>query len=140
MKYGQNLTWFLSELSLAEPEQFETGSIEIIGENEQGQEGSVEVEVPDLALAAKNRIEELEARLKAATNKSRAEAVMGFVNVQLGAFESNFIETNQVSLYSMYRFAQHHIKDNYGEDIKNLADVFSEEFANECRSPEEITQ
>ena len=59
-KFGKNLTWFLSELSLSETEQFETGSIEIIGENEQGQEGSTEVDVQDLALAAKNRIELLQ--------------------------------------------------------------------------------
>jgi hypothetical protein len=60
MNYGKNLTWLLSEVSLADTEQFETGSIEIIGENNQGQEGSTEVEIPDLALAAKNRIESLQ--------------------------------------------------------------------------------
>lgn len=60
MKYGKNLTWILSELSLADAEQFESGSIEIIGENEQSQEGSIEVEISDLAGAAKDRIEKLE--------------------------------------------------------------------------------
>jgi hypothetical protein len=77
---------------------------------------------------------------KTEENKIKADAVMEFVNIQLGAFESNFVETNQVSLYSMYRFAQHHVKDNYEQETKNLADVYSVEFANECRSTEELTQ
>ncbi len=60
MKYHKNLTWFLSQLAAAEPEQFETGEIEIIGEDEQGREGSVDVSVAELALAAGNRIDNLE--------------------------------------------------------------------------------
>ena len=60
MKYGNNLKWFLTEVSNAEADQFETGSIEIFGENEQGQEGSCEIEITDLMTAACDRIEELE--------------------------------------------------------------------------------
>lgn len=75
MEYGKNLTWFLSEVSLADTEQFETGSIEIIGENVQGQEGSTEVEIPDLALAAKNRIEELEKLLATSAEREQGMAV-----------------------------------------------------------------
>jgi len=58
--YGKNLTWFLSQVAIAEPEQFETGEIEIYGENEQGQEGSTDVVITELATAAKERIEFLE--------------------------------------------------------------------------------
>lgn len=61
MDYGKNLTWFLSELANAELEQIEHGSIEIYGENEQGQEGSTEIEITELVQAAVNRIESLEA-------------------------------------------------------------------------------
>jgi len=64
MKYGKNVTWFLNELASAELEQIEAGSIEIIGENEQGQEGSTEVEITDLAQAASDRIIELEHAIK----------------------------------------------------------------------------
>lgn len=60
MKYGKNLIWFLGELANAEAEQYETGTIEIIGENEQGQEGSTEFEVSELVRAAISRIENLE--------------------------------------------------------------------------------
>lgn len=65
MKYSKkNLAWFLSELALAEPEQYESGSMEIIGEDEQGCEGSCEIEICDLAFAASKRIEELESTIK----------------------------------------------------------------------------
>jgi len=62
--YSKNLTWFLSQVALAEPEQFETGEIEIYGENEQGQEGSTDVDIAELASAAQNRIEFLERSLR----------------------------------------------------------------------------
>lgn len=68
MKYGKNLKWFLSEVANAEPDQYETGSIEIIGENEQGQEGSCEIEIDDLMNAACSRIAELETQLKNTQN------------------------------------------------------------------------
>lgn len=51
----------------------------------------------------------------------KASAVMDFVNTQVGAFESGFVDDNEVSLYSMYRYAQHHVKDNYGVEVKNMA-------------------
>ncbi len=60
MKYGKNLKWVLNEVANAEPDQYETGSIEIFGENEQGQEGSCEIEIDDLMNAACDRISELE--------------------------------------------------------------------------------
>lgn len=59
-------------------------------------------------------------------NDIKAQAVMEFVNVQVGAFESGFVVSNCVSLYSMYRFAQHHVKDNYGLETK----LMSEEWGN----------
>ena len=55
-------------------------------------------------------------------NAMKAAAVMEFVNVQIGAFESGFVETNETSLYSLYRFAQHHVKDNYGTETKSMND------------------
>lgn len=72
-------------------------------------------------------------------NEIKAEAVMTFVNTQIGAFESGFVETNQVSLYSMYRFAQHHVKDSYVYDARLMSSVWGEKLAKEARSPEEKT-
>jgi hypothetical protein len=60
MAFGNNLVWFLNELANSEIEQFETGSIEIYGENKSGQEGSCEVDVLELVRAAIERITTLE--------------------------------------------------------------------------------
>ena len=58
--FGKHLTWFLGEVSQADSEQLEDGAIEIFGEDEQGREGSCVIEIPNLAHAAKDRIESLE--------------------------------------------------------------------------------
>ncbi|QUM78758.1 hypothetical protein HWV00_21025 (plasmid) [Moritella sp. 24] len=63
MEYGNNLPWFLSELANADEDQLGDGAIEVYGENDQGQEGSVEIEITDLASAASTRILELESQL-----------------------------------------------------------------------------
>lgn len=54
--FGANLIWFLSELESAEDYQFETGQIEILGADESGNEGAIEVSVQDLAGAAVSEI------------------------------------------------------------------------------------
>jgi len=63
MDYEKNLCWFLNEVGNTDLEQIETGSVEIFGVDEQGQEGSCEVEITELAQAAASRIEELEERI-----------------------------------------------------------------------------
>lgn len=67
----------------------------------------------------------------------KASAVMEFVNVQVGAFEAGFVSTNITSLYSMYRFAQHHVKDNYNVDTKLMRDVWGDAIAECARSDHE---
>lgn len=62
-KLTKNLKWFLSELAVAEPEQYESGTLEIVCENEAGAEGICDVDIEDLAVASKTRIEELERAL-----------------------------------------------------------------------------
>lgn len=78
--YGKNLTWFLGQVAITEPEQFETGEIEIYGEDEQGREGSTDVDLTDLALAAKTRIESLERTLRTISELSEklSVSVMGY--------------------------------------------------------------
>lgn len=58
------LMWALSELAVSEPEQIETGVIEVVGENEQGIEGSSEFNIFDLAEEALNTIQSLKAQNK----------------------------------------------------------------------------
>lgn len=90
MTYGKNLTWFLSQVALADADHFESGSIEIAGVNEQGQEGSTDVEIPDLALAAKNKIEELEKLLIASAEREEGMLVaIGNLQSQLEPTDAN---------------------------------------------------
>lgn len=57
------------------------------------------------------------ANFKKIYRAGQASAVMNFVNTQVCAFELNFAESCEVSLFSLYRFAQHHVKDNYNIDL-----------------------
>lgn len=59
----------------------------------------------------------------------KAAAVMEFVNVQVGAFEACFVDTPETSLYSMYRFAQHHVKDNFGVIVPSMAERWGNDLA-----------
>lgn len=70
-------------------------------------------------------------------NKIQSDAVMHFVNTQVGAFETGFVEGNEVSLYSLYRFAQLHALDNYKVEIKNMNEAWGEETTKECRNKSE---
>ena len=71
-------------------------------------------------------------------NLGKSSAVMEFVNTQIGAFETGFVNTSEVSLYSLYRFAQLHVKDNYKVDVPMFSDQWSEDLEAEVRSKSEI--
>tara|TARA_R110000822_G_scaffold58228_5_gene145758 strand:+ start:1798 stop:2286 length:489 start_codon:yes stop_codon:yes gene_type:complete len=53
------LIWALSELAVSEPEQIETGVIEVLGEDGQGREGSAEFDIFELANEAVKKIQSL---------------------------------------------------------------------------------
>ena len=59
----KNVKWFLSELALAEPEQYEAGELEIICEDESGREGYTSFEIKNLAEDSLKLIESLESKL-----------------------------------------------------------------------------
>ena len=65
----KNVKWFLSELALAEPEQYEAGELEIICEDESGREGYTSFEIKDLAENSLKLIESLESKLDEANEK-----------------------------------------------------------------------
>jgi len=67
----------------------------------------------------------------------KAQAIMEFVNIQIGAFQANFAESNEVSLYSLYRFAQLHVMDNYNIEVESMTEKWGEEMATETRNHEE---
>ncbi len=68
----------------------------------------------------------------------KAKAIMEFVNIQIGAFQANFVETNEVSLYSLYRFAQLHIMDNYNVEVESMTEKWGKEMEAETRNHEEL--
>ncbi|MGS0535312.1 hypothetical protein [Pseudoalteromonas sp. SaAl2] len=65
----KNVKWFLSELALAEPEQYEAGELEIICEDESGREGYTSFEIKDLAENSLKLIESLESKLDEANGR-----------------------------------------------------------------------
>ena len=55
---------------------------------------------------------------------AKAVGVNNFVNTQIGAFESGFINTSDLTLFNMYQYARQHVKDNYDME----ATAFSEQW------------
>ena len=70
-------------------------------------------------------------------NKLKSDAIMEFVNIQIGSFEAGFVEANEVSLYSLYRFAQLHVMDNYHEDIPMFSERWDADLEKELRNESE---
>ena len=58
-QYANNVSWFLDELSRYKPGdlEIEDGEFEVIGEDEQGREGSCSISIPQLAAEAKQLID-----------------------------------------------------------------------------------
>ncbi|EKO3640516.1 hypothetical protein M3898_000613 [Vibrio metschnikovii] len=56
----------------------------------------------------------------------KASAVMEFVDMIRGAYDSGFID-NHPTIYDIYRSAQMHVKDRYGVDTDNWDDELAKE-------------
>ncbi len=71
--YGENVAWFCADVSISLDETNEDGmldsSVEVYGEDEQGREGSTEIEVIKLLESAHVVIEEKDARIDTLTNQ-----------------------------------------------------------------------
>jgi hypothetical protein len=63
IKFGENLTWFLQDVSLSE-DGLEEWDIDICGETEDGRDTSCSVDIRELCGAAQTKIDHLEAQLK----------------------------------------------------------------------------
>ena len=57
---------------------------------------------------------------------------MNFVDVIIGAFESNHVATNTLTLAQLHRIAEHHNKDNFGVTYGNIVERHGSELAKEC--------
>ncbi|WP_333896641.1 hypothetical protein [Mixta calida] len=67
LRYGENVEWFLNELAAYETGDLSDGGFEVYGEDDQGIEGSCEIDIPELAADAAQLISELRAQLAALT-------------------------------------------------------------------------
>lgn len=69
LHYGKNVEWFLRELSAHEAGDIESAEIEVIGENDQGVEGSATIDITLLAADAVTIIAALQQKLDAVLAK-----------------------------------------------------------------------
>lgn len=65
-------------------------------------------------------------------SKEKAAAIMNFVDLMIGAFESNHVTTNTFTLSQLHRIAEHHNIDNFGVTYGNIIDRHGAELAKEC--------
>ncbi|MDJ0023071.1 hypothetical protein QM543_07220 [Pantoea eucrina] len=78
LHYGKNVEWFLRELSAHEAGDIESAEIEVIGENDQGVEGSATIDITLLAADAVTMIAALQQKLDAVAAEN--VALKGFGN------------------------------------------------------------
>lgn len=62
----------------------------------------------------------------------KAEAVREFVNTMIGALESGFVDRNYCTMAELHRIMEHHNKDHFGVDEKNIVDDWDEGVAELC--------
>lgn len=67
-----------------------------------------------------------EIKMSDAERNIRASAVMDFVDMIRGAYDSGFID-NHPTNYDIYRSAQMHVKDRYGVETDNWDDELAKE-------------
>lgn len=61
-----------------------------------------------------------------------ARSVESFVNSMIGAFESGFVNSNNLTLATIYQVMRNHCKDEYDTEIAPLVNVWGETTAREC--------
>ena len=62
-------------------------------------------------------------------NKIKADAVLEFVNLMIGAFDAGFVDKNNPTLSEIYQVARNHVKDSYGIESPNIIEQWGEESA-----------
>jgi len=65
-------------------------------------------------------------------NEQKAAAIMTFVDLIIGAFESGHVTTNTLTIAQLHRIAEHHCADNFGAKFGNIIERHGEELAKEC--------
>ena len=65
-------------------------------------------------------------------NEIKAKAVMEFVNMMIGAFNTGFVDKNNPTLSEIYQVARNYIKDSYGVEVPDIVQAWGEDLAKEC--------
>lgn len=65
---------------------------------------------------------------------AEAAAVVDFVNMMIGSYESGFVDTCTLDLATLHRVMENHCKDSYGVDVPGLSETWGEETAMACRA------
>jgi hypothetical protein len=65
----------------------------------------------------------------------KADAINEFVCSMIGALESGFIEPERVSLATLHRVMQNHVKDSFGIELPHITEQWGVETAKLCGYP-----
>jgi hypothetical protein len=65
-------------------------------------------------------------------SKEKAAAIMNFVDLMIGAFEANFVDTNELTLAQLHRIAENHCLDTFGVQYGNIIERHGKDLANRC--------
>ena len=68
--------------------------------------------------------------------KIKAEAVMGFVNNMVAAFDAGFIDDSTLTISDIYQMACNHVSDNYSVSTKTLAEEWGSDVFLDCGGEE----
>jgi len=62
----------------------------------------------------------------------KSEAIMEFVDMMIGAFESGFTDKNNPTLAEIHQVARNYIKDQYKIEVNNIVQDWGADLAEDC--------
>ena len=68
----------------------------------------------------------------------QGRAVMQFANTLIGAFESGFVDTNELNLHDVYSAAKYYVKDNYDHEAEHLHEAWGESMFQACKGESNV--
>lgn len=66
------------------------------------------------------------------TDRVKSSVVQDFVNTMIGAFETGFVDSNTLTLATIYQVMRNHCKDEFGVEVPTLDVAWGENTAREC--------
>lgn len=65
-------------------------------------------------------------------NEEKAAAIMGFLDLIVGAKEANFIDSETATIAEFYQVARNHCKDAYGVMVDDIETKYGADVARIC--------